>query len=343
MATIYEVADVAGVSVKTVSRVINNSENVADKTRSRVLDAMDKLDFAPSAIARQMRLGKASAIGMLYGDPGSEYQAQLNHSILRACVNVRRYLSVELFEEQTKPWVDQVAAFLDRSQVGAMILVPPLCDSIEVHALLLDRGIDFSLISPSRPVCGASAVAMDDRLAAREITEHLISLGHTKMAHIAGDEGHVAALSRRRGFLEAIDHAPANVERDPIIVSGRFQFKVALEAAEELLSSPERPSAIFAANDHMALAAIMAAHRRGVRIPEDLSVAGFDNTPMGQSIWPTLTTVAQPFDEIARKAIQILDYDRAQTEDVAAAHILPHKLVIRASTGPAPQTAPLHL
>lgn len=337
MATIYDVAEAAGVSVKTVSRVINNNQNVSDKTRSRVVSAMDDLNFAPSAIARQMRLGKATAIGMLYGDPGSEYQAQLNHSILRACVNVRRYLSVELFEEESKPWVDQVAAFLDRSQVGAMILVPPLCDSVEVHALLQDRGVDFALISPSQPVSGASAVAMDDRLAAREITEHLISLGHTHMAHIAGDEGHVAALSRRRGFLEAIDHAPANVKRDPLIVSGRFQFKEALLSADKLLSRSDPPTAIFAANDHMALAVMMAAHRRGVAIPEDLSIAGFDNTPMGQSIWPTLTTVAQPFDEIARKAVQILGRDKARSDDIAAAHILPHKIVLRASTGPAPK------
>lgn len=337
MTTIYDVAKRAGVSVKTVSRVLNDYRHVSEKTRSKVRDTMAELQFAPSAIAKQMRQGVSNSIGTLYGDPGSAYQSQLNHALLRACVDAGRYLAVQLLDESKRPWLQQVAQFLDDTQVRAMILVPPLSDSVNVHKLLIERNIDFVLISPSQPVAGASAVAMDDRLAAQEITEHLIAFGHKRLAHIAGDEAHVSALSRRRGFFDAIESGPKDVSRSPQIEVGGFDFRRGMDCAEALLSQKERPTAIFAANDHMALAVMMAAHRRGIRIPEDLSIAGFDNTPMGQSIWPTLTTVAQPFDAFAQRALRLLGQGDKQMEGLSAIHILPHQLVVRGSTGPAPK------
>ena len=336
MATIQDVARKAQVSVKTVSRVMNRHEHISPKTREKVEQAMRELNYAPSAIARQMRLGDDLSIGVLLADPSSGYQSQLNHSLLKACSKAHRYLAVELFDEENPDWRGQVAQFLDRSKVANMILVPPICDSHDIHDLLRERGLRFVLVSPTGPVAGASAVAMDDRRAAREVTEHLISLGHHRIAHITGRDEHVVTVLRRLGYQDAILAAGLSASCEGMIVKGNFSFKQALDCAEDLLQRPERPTAIFAANDHMAVAVMMSAHKMGSSVPVDLSVAGFDDTPMGRSIWPPLTTVAQPFDEISEMAVSLLAGKRVRPATASEIHILPHGLIARGSSGQAP-------
>lgn len=337
VATISEVAERAGVSVKTVSRVMNNYEHISAKTREKVRLAMDELSYAPSSIARQMRLGDPQSIGMLYGDPGSGYQARLNHAVLKACSDARRYLAVELFEEHDPEWRRQVEAFLDRTKVQNLILVPPMCDSTELHKLLQERGIRTVLISPSRQISGSSSIAMDDRLAAMEMTKYFIGLGHKRIGHIAGHPGHVAALLRRQGFEEALVNAGLEVRQDFVVGAGSFFFKDALACAEKMLTAENRPTAIFASNDEMAAAVIMVANRLGIGVPEELSVAGFDNTSISQTMWPELTTVAQPFEEIAREAVRLVSDDVKRDLTVSATRVLPHEILYRGSTGPAPQ------
>lgn len=335
MATIKDVAARAGVSVKTVSRVINDHKNISDKTRAKVEATIRALSFSPSPIARQMRLGRFQSIGMMYGDPSSGYQSQLNHSILKACSDARRYLAVELFDENSLQWSEQVTEFLDRTKVTSMVLVPPMCDSGAVHALLKERGVKFVLVSPSSPVAGASSVAMDERLAAKEMTQHLIDMGHERIGFIAGREGHVASLLRRLGYEDALKAQGLEDINQTNIYKGEFDFQKALHCAAQMLASPDRPTAIFAANDHMAIAVMMTAHSMGLSIPDDLSVAGFDNTPVGQWVWPPLTTIAQPFDAFAEAAVKVLnDYENEQ-DSTPSYQVLPHKLIQRQSTGQA--------
>ncbi|MCF6196006.1 MAG: LacI family DNA-binding transcriptional regulator [Emcibacter sp.] len=336
MTTITEVAKHAGVSVKTVSRVMNDYEHISRKTKERVERAMKELQYTPSAIARQMRLGDSLSIGMLYGDPSSGYQTRLNHAVLKACSDARRYLAVEFFDEKGGDWLEQVVAFLDRTKVQNMILVPPMCDSTDMHMLLHDRNVNFVLISPSRPVQGGVSITMDDRLAAKEMVRHFIDLGHKRIGHISGHPEHIATLLRRQGYEEALIKAGLPVNEN-YIASGRFKFRNALEIADAMLSMKERPTAIFSANDEMAAAVVMTANRLGLSIPKDLSVAGFDNTPIAQTIWPELTTVAQPFEEIADEAVKTLSAKRKSGGRVSETLILGHELVIRESTGPAPQ------
>jgi LacI family transcriptional regulator len=336
MPTIQDVARHAQVSVKTVSRVMNQHEHISQKTREKVERAMQDLNYAPSAIARQMRLGDNLSIGVLLADPSSGYQSQLNHSLLKACSKAHRYLAVELFDEENSDWRGQVAQFLDRSKVSNMVLVPPICDSMEIHAVLRERKVRFVLVSPSQPVAGASAVAMDDRRAAREVTEHLISLGHRRIAHITGRDEHVVTVLRRLGYQDASQAAGLASVCDGLVVKGNFSFRQALDCAEDLLSRPDRPTAIFAANDHMAVAVMMTAHKMGLSVPEDLSVAGFDDTFMGRSIWPPLTTIAQPFDDISEMAVSLLSDQRRAPVNASEVHILPHAMIVRGSTGKAP-------
>jgi len=337
MATITEVAERAGVSIKTVSRVMNNYQHISSKTRDKVQLAMQELNYAPSSIARQMRTGDQLSIGMLYGDPSSGYQARLNHAVLKACSDARRYLAVELFDETSSDWRPQVEAFLNRTKVKNIILVPPMCDSSDLHDLLNERNVKFALISPSRAVSGASSIAMDDRLAAKEVTRHLIELGHKRIGHISGDAAHVATLLRRQGYEEALTRAGLGRPDPSLIASGSFSFKAALDCADRMLTAENRPTAIFAANDEMAAAVVMTANRLGLSVPGDLSVAGFDDTPISQTIWPELTTVAQPFEAIAHEAVKMISNGTKDESGMSATRVLPHELVIRGSTGPAPQ------
>jgi LacI family transcriptional regulator len=318
---------------------MNRYQHISERTRAQVEAAMRELNYAPSPLARQMRLGDTLSVGVLFSDPSSGYQSQVNHALLKACAKVHRYLAVELFDEDSPDWVSQVAQFVDRARVTNVVLVPPICDSLAVHEALRARGVRFVLISPSRPVPGASAVAMDDRQAAREVTAHLIGLGHRRIAHITGRDTHVVTVLRRLGYHDALQTAGLAEASAGYVLPGNFVFRDALAAAEALLDRPDRPTAIFAANDHMAVAVMMAAHRRGLTVPGDLSVAGFDDTPMGRSIWPPLTTVAQPFDELSEMAVTLLADGRQTPAAASEVRILPHAMIPRASTGPAPALA----
>tara|TARA_B100000678_G_scaffold197875_1_gene166023 strand:- start:7603 stop:8616 length:1014 start_codon:yes stop_codon:yes gene_type:complete len=334
MPTISDVAQRAGVSTKTVSRVMNNYEHISTKTREKVERAIEELNFLPGFGSPVSRIGESLSIGMLYGDPSSGYQARLNHAVLKACSDARRYLAVELFDEKNVDWRHQVEDFLDRTGVKNMILVPPMCDSSDLHELLRERGVRHVLISPSRPVSGDISIVMDEFRASREITNHIIELGHRRIGHISGHPDHVATMLRRQGFEEAMAKAGLANKDNMIVASGRFRFRAALERAEEMLSSPNRPTAIFAANDEMASAVVMAANRLGLRVPEDLSVAGFDDAPIASVMWPDLTTIAQPFEKIGQAAVNAFMKNRPSDESVSETIVLPHRLVVRASTGP---------
>ena len=340
MTTITQVAQKAGVSVKTVSRVMNDHENVSAKMRDRVERAIAELNYAPNMMARQMRLGDAKGIGMLYSDPGGGYQSNLNHAVLKACADTGRYLVTELFDEKNADWLRQVDDFIDRTHVRNLILLPPMCDSSELHRLLKERGVQFVMISPSRNVHGVSSVAMDDRLAAYEMTQYLIDRGHRRIGHISGDTQHIATFLRRQGFEEAMQNAGLLQPGNAPVCEGKFRFKHAMHCAESMLAEDDRPTAVFAANDEMAAACLMVANRLGLKIPDDLSIAGFDNTPIASTIWPELTTVAQPFFDIARHAVRLATLATgksgdSKTGDSGEICIVPHILVTRRSTGPA--------
>lgn len=340
MTTITDVAKKAGVSVKTVSRVMNDYEHVSVKTRDKVERAIHELSYAPNSISRQMlfnanRFGANLSIGILFSDPSGGYQSRLNHALLKACFDAGRYLAVELFDERGLDWSKQVEGFLDRTRVHNLILVPPMCDSTDLHDTLKARGVNFVLISPSRAVSGASAITMDDRLAAKEMVNHLMGLGHRRIGHIGGHPDHVATLLRRQGYEEAL-HKVGIIPRQDYVCSGRFKFRTALRCAGEMLSLAERPTAIFAANDEMAAAVITAANRLGLKVPEDLSVVGFDDTTITKTIWPELTTVAQPYDEIARVALESVNSNKSTSHERPHTLILKHELIIRDSAGPAP-------
>ncbi|MES1199875.1 MAG: LacI family DNA-binding transcriptional regulator [Pseudomonadota bacterium] len=337
MATIMDVAARAGVSIKTVSRVLNEHENVSAETRERVHEAMRALNYRPSDAARQLRGQAPANVGVLLEDPSGGYQSRFHQALLTACLQAGRYLCVELFEGPVVGWEERIRLFLERTHIGEMILLPPLCDFSPLKRLLRDHGIDCVLISPSSPDPNNPAVVMDDRTAAFEVTDKLIELGHRRIGHIVGDPDHVASGLRRAGFLDAFT-ARGLPRPDPsLIVQGDFRFKRGRDAAEILLKSPNPPTAIFAANDDTAAAVCMVAHSLGLHIPNDLSVAGFDDSPIASAIWPSLTTIRQPFAAMAASAVKALSLSPNQAQDgrIARTYLERHELVVRESTGPA--------
>jgi LacI family transcriptional regulator len=334
MATIIDVARQAGVSIKTVSRVLNNASNVREKTAERVRAAMKALDYTPSTAARELRSGRSRSIGMLFSDPSSGFQARLHHAALTACSNAGYFLAAGIFDETAENWRRQLAEFLNRTRVDSMVLVPPLCDSDDLLQELVEHEVATVLISPSHAPQGAHVVRMDDYGAAREITEHLLALGHTRLGHLTGPEGHVASADRKRGFLDAIRADGRAHVREDWIRPGLFRFKEAVASAEAMLAGADRPTAIFAANDETAAAVCFAAGRMGLRVPNDLSVAGFDDAPIATTVWPPLTTIAQPFDAMAEAMVALLGETpvRGEAGWRGETRTLPHALRPRAST-----------
>lgn len=333
MATIHDVAAKAGVSVKTVSRVLNDYPHISAKMRQKVENAMGELSYTPSLIARQMRLGDTLSIGLLYGDPSSGYQSSLNQAFMEACFSESRYLITELLREDDSDWQNQVERFLDKTRVKNMVLVPPLCDSAEVHQFLRSREVKFILISPSQTFPSTVSIVIDDQRAAAEITNHLIAQGHERIAHLTGNPMHVASLLRQKGYEKALRDAKFRV-RQSFVKLGGFNYKLALQCAQELLSLPpnERPTAIFCANDEMAAATMVVAYKLGLSVPDQLAIAGFDDSFVAKMVWPPLTSIAQPFYRIAEEAIrQLKNFPLAAGFDPIV-RVLPHELFIRELT-----------
>lgn len=333
MATIFDVAKKAGVSIKTVSRVLNHASNVRPATQDKVRQAMRDLGYHPSFAARELRSGQSKAIGIIFSDTSGGFQGRLHQAALKACRHAGCFLTAGLIDESSHDWPAQLADFLSRTRIKRMILVPPFCDSAELHDQLRSEEVEFTLISPSLPADGAVSIGMNEEQAAYEVTRHLVSLGHTRIGHIAGISGHIATDLRKSGFLRALHEAGLDVP-EKWIRGGEFSFRGALACAREMLDDPaDRPTAIFAANDEMAAAVCYTANSLGLSVPDNLSVAGFDDVAIATAIWPPLTTVSQPFDALAAEAVRrLVDADNELGTKPEPA--LECRLMIRGSTAP---------
>ncbi|ESQ73609.1 hypothetical protein ABAC402_18470 [Asticcacaulis sp. AC402] len=326
-------AELAGVSAKTVSRVVNEDKAVKASTRGIVLDAMGRLGFRPNAQARQLRLGPgSSSIGILLEDPAGGYQGRFHHALLMACMEAGKFLTVELYLPGQS--LNEVERFLANSEVKSLVLLPPLCDYGPLKTFLKAQGIRCVLISPMTPDSHYPSIAIDDRVAARNVTDYLLSLGHTRIAHITGHPDHAATLLRRQGYQEAFDAIGLPRPPKAYVAEGMFNFRSGIAAAETLLNLPERPTAIFASNDEMAAAACAVGHKMGLNIPQDLAVVGFDDAPISSAVWPALTTVRQPYLEMARRALQLFgDANEAvRFNEVQMRHVLQHEIIERETT-----------
>ncbi|MBL8556758.1 MAG: LacI family DNA-binding transcriptional regulator [Phenylobacterium sp.] len=326
-ATIMEVAKLAGVSFKTVSRVVNNEPSVKADKRAAVLNAMRMLDYTPNISARQLASNRSFLIALLFDIP-VDYVVRAQAGAVARCREAGYHLVVE---EMPQGFETEIANRLQQLRVDGVIVAPPLSHRETVRSALRERGLPYVLLAPEYPDPTASSVGMDDEAAGLEATRHLIDLGHRDIAFI-GAASRPASVRRHAGYLRAL--AEAGLPRRPEYeAEGDFFFASGERAGDALLARPDPPTAIFAANDAMALGAMVSAARRGVRAPEDLSVAGFDDSASATVVSPQLTTVRQPLAAMTAAAVDLL-IERTPPPGPQRLE-LPFELIVRGSTGPA--------
>ena len=232
---------------------------------------------------------------------------------------------------------------LAKGGIDGVILPAPMCDSAQALKAVEEAGIPAVLIASGRPASAHSAISINDFEASRAMTRHLLALGHRRIAYINGHPAQTASGQRFRGFIEAMTEAGLSVGTDQV-AQGYFSYRSGLEAAEKLLDGFD-PTAIFASNDDMAAATMAVAHRRGLDVPKDISVTGFDDTPLATTVWPELTTIRQPIADMAREAVRLL-IDQIRDGRTGNPPQRVHKLqkftlVERESSGPvSPKPAP---
>jgi LacI family transcriptional regulator len=338
--TIEDVAHAAGVSAMTVSRVINQVENVRESTRVAVFEAIDRLNYSPNTAARSLAGGEATHIGLLYANPSAAYLAQFLIGALHAARSAGVHLVIESCESEDVDEQADVTRRLATSDVEGVVLPPPLSESQPIMAELDAMGIPVVTVAMGAPREDSLNVRIDDRAAALEMTRYLLDLGHRDIGFIKGHPRHVASHDRYAGFCDALTECGLDCAKAPV-EQGYFSYRSGLAASERLLSRTNRPTAIFASNDDMAAATISVAHRRGLIVPDDLSVVGFDDTALATCVWPELTTVKQPIAAMAEAALELLIADLRGRRTGAARkfteRVLSHAMIIRESAGPPPR------
>jgi LacI family transcriptional regulator len=345
-ATIKDVAREAGVSAMTVSRVVNGKTNVRPATAERIERAIKKVNYRPNVGARLLSGKRTYQFLMMYDNPNVGWMGELLIGMMNTCRRIGYHLEIEgvgNFEgqpEETALDPEEIARMIDASRIDGVILPPPVCFNKTVLDAINNQGIPCVRIAGTPLLDIKLRVSIDNRAAAREMTNHLISLGHENIAIIKGPDHFAASTLRFEGFVEAMgDHGLEIPESN--VATGRFDVQSGYLCARELLRQRDRPSAIFASNDEMAAGALAAAQELKISVPERLSVAGFDDAPIAHSVWPKLTTVRQPLRAMGEKAVELLErYVRHMNDDTAEAvgslELLDYELIIRQSTGSCP-------
>jgi LacI family transcriptional regulator len=331
-ATITDVADAAGVSIKTVSRVFNDEPNVRPPTRDRVLAAATALDYHPNVAARSLAGRRSFLIGLAYENPSPNYVVDLQTGALDRLKGERYRLLVLPFPDVAAA-SGKMQAIARASGLDGIVLAPPLCDDVATVAELEACGLPYARIAPTSGGSHAPDVAMDDREATRAVIDHLVELGHRRIGIVRGDPSHASAAARLEGYRAGLK--AHGLSADPVLeAQGAYTFASGYEAGRALLSLAERPTAIFASNDDMAAGVLNAAYEAGVSVPGQLSVVGFDDSNIASVVWPRLTTIHQPIRDMAREATGALLALLGDAE--APPHqMMPFRLVVRGSTGPA--------
>lgn len=330
--TIKEVSRIAGVSFKTVSRVLNNEKHVSEETRRRVEEVVARLNFRPSLAARTLAGRKSFQVALIYDNPSPYYVYHTQEGAQERCAELGYRLLIQPVDMKSPDLVSNVLGLIDESHLDGLILSPPVTEVSELLDALDSRKLDYVRIAPGIRRDDGMSVGMDDVAAAREMTRHLIAHGHRRIAFIRGSESHISSWERLEGYkLELAAH---DIPFDPtLVVEGENSFASGCRAAVSLLALNPRPTAIFAGNDDMAAGVLAEAHGREIAVPDQLSVAGFDDGELAQAVWPPLTTIRQPVRELAMAATDLLLAKNGEEGGVA----LEHALIERKSTGPVPK------
>ena len=330
--TIKEVSKIAGVSFKTVSRVLNNEKHVSEETRRRVEEVVARLNFRPSQAARMLAGRRSFQVALLYDNPSPYYVYHVQAGAQQRCTELGYRLLLQPVDSQSPELVGNVLALIDEAHLDGLILSPPVTEATGLLDELDRRGVAYVRIAPGLRKGAGMAAAMDDVAAAREVTRHLAELGHRAIAFISGPENHVSSADRLSGYRAELE-AHGIAFDSALVAVGDYSFASGGEAARRLLQQVPRPTAIFAGNDDMAAGALAYAHEQDIAVPDALSIVGFDDSDLARAVWPPLTTMRQPVRELAYAAADLMLSGDAPEPQIT----LPHALQVRATTGPVPR------
>lgn len=339
-ATLRDVAARAGVSQKTVSRVVNDEYGVKPETRHRVREAVDCLGYRPDTTARSLRGSHAYALGLVYDNPNAHYVIGMQNGALSVCEERGYGLQILPCQSDSPTLADRLVSTVERARLGGLILTPPMSEQPELIQALAERSIPLvRIISASiAPPDGQNCVYVDDRNAAHAITSHLIRLGHARIGFLGGDRIHGSNVERQAGYVQAL--ADYGVPLEPaLVVDSNFRFDDGFRVARKLLTQHGPPTAIFGSNDEIAAGVLAAARSLGLAVPRDLSIAGFEDSPFSRQAWPALTTAQQSPHDIAHQAtLQLIQQIQNNPHQRVEQRGFVPQLLIRDSTAP-PGTA----
>ncbi len=306
--TINDVAALAGVSKKTVSRVINRSELISDKARQAVEQAIKLLGFVPNPQARALAFRRNFLIALLYDNPNAQTVLNFQQGVLDAIKDSDLALLVRPVDRDSDQMLEDVRIFLEKQRpIGAMLL-PPISENNELSALCDSLGVRYVRVG-SAPLDDAQhCISSNDRDVVAEVCRKLIALGHRRIGFVRGPAGFRSAIEREMGFREALTDAGLTLEEEHF-ASGNYRYASGVEAGEKMLSVAEPPTAIFCSNDEMAAGLMSVAHSKGIAVPRQLSIVGFDDSPTATHIWPPLSTVRWPIREMGVHAARTLVAD----------------------------------
>lgn len=331
--TMQMIADMTGVSLKTVSRVVNKESGVRQATREKVEAVIKQLDFQPNPSARGLASARSYLVALLYDNPSTAYIIALQNGALTSCREHNYGLLIDPCNHMDESLVDGVRALARRSRVDGLLLTPPLCDMENLLDMLDERGLKYVRISPLEHNDRSPFVYADEFQAAYRMTEYLISQGHSRIGLVTGHPHRSGTEMRLKGFSKAIEDNALDLDPD-LVIPGDYTFESGEAGARKLLRMADRPTAIFASNDYMASGVLKVAQQMKLRVPYDLSVSGYDDAPLAQRLWPRLTTVRHPVEQVCREATELLIRhlnDEPAQFDPDTIH---SELVIRESTGP---------
>ena len=331
-ATIADVASRAGVSLKSVSRVINKEPHVSPKLLAKVTAAISELRYVPDPAARSLAGLRSFTVGVLFDNPSPNYIMKAIAGAYRGCIAHGYHMRFDTLDlaQGSDHLSDQLDAVVRNGRTDGFILTPPLTDNPRILDYLEAEKIRYVRIAPVTDPGRSPAVLIDDRAAAVEVADFLWNLGHRRIGLINGPADHGAAGTRRTGFLERIRSLDPQIQVQEVV--GDFLFEGGMKAGEELLAMDDRPTAIFATNDDMAAGVLAASAQRGIAVPGDVSVIGYDDSWIATSTWPYLTTVHQPIEDMAAAAVDML---LKQKDGGFEERLLDYHLVKRASSASA--------
>lgn len=299
--TINDVARAAGVSKKTVSRVINRSPLLKDGTREKVEAAIAELGYVPNPQARALALRRNFLVGLLYDNPNAQTVLNFQEGVLDAIRDTEFALVVRPVDRHSPNLLDDIRDFLEKQRLFGVMILPPISERDEIAEICKELRCEYVRMGSTELDDPAHMVESNDREAVSRAVDHLVEQGHRRIGLITGPDGFRSARERREGFLDGMArHSLACPEH--YIAHGEYTFESGKQAAGKLLAAKVRPTAIFASNDEMAAGALHVAEELDLHVPNDLSLIGFDDSPTAAHVWPPLTTVRWPIRTMAKAA-----------------------------------------